>query len=360
MNPHETSDFTRGIGALRRWWWIPMLALVAGVLLGLTTRGDEESATFEAVVPTPTVDLSIGTLVGPPPPVDAIVAELQSPETVEGLGDEIDGVSVAATVAPDKSSVSVRGTGPDADSAQRGTEAYATALAGLYHDYVAAEAARVQESLDAGILTLIGSTARNNPNGPENAAKLAELQVQRQALKVLMEDEVEPPTARQISSSGSSSTTIVMLALAFGLLAAGLVALSGLSTRRLRYRDDIERVTGPHTLLSELTGNARGGSTARVLERLAGSGRVTLVPVGARSLDDVRQGLVGDSSADIVLARPLGDEEHVASVGGPAVLVVRLGKDTSSDLDLAHREFSSAGGTFAGVVAIDPGAGRKK
>lgn len=360
MNPHETSDFTRGIDALRRWWWIPVIAAVAGVLLGLTTRADEQSATFEAVVRTPTVDLSVGALVGPTPPVDALVADLQSPEGVASLGSDADGVSTAVTVALDKSSVSVRGTAADADSARRGTEVYATELASRYQDFVSAEATRVQEALESGILSLVGSSGGVDANASKNAATLAELQVQRQVIASLADTDVEPPTVRQISATSSGVAAVVLLGLAFGLLAAGIVALSGLSTRRLRYRDDIERVTGPHTLLSEVTGTDRGVGTGRVLDRLAASGPITLIPVGGGSIDGVRDQMTSGSGTDVAPAESVAGAERAVPSSGSTVLVVQLGKDTASDLDLAYRESSAAGGTFAGVVAVARKARRRK
>ena len=355
MNPLETTDITRGVDALRRRWWIPVAAAVVGALLAYGAAGDESSATFEAVVATPVLLLNTTVTANPVPPVDALAADLQSEETIDSLGSSVDDVALVATVALDKTSVSVRGTAPELAQARAGTEAYANELAEQYQAFVKTQAGRVEASLTAGIEALSGTTGPDNSNGPENASTLAELQVQREVVASIANASPETPDVRQLSSGGNKTATALLLALALGLLSAGIVALSGLSGRRLRYRDDVERVTGRGTLISEVSRAQGNWGLGHVIDRLASGGPVTFVPVGDRPIEELRESLAGEASTDVVLAEPFSQATQSPPAAGPVVLVVRLGRDKRSELDLAHRTFSMAGGSFAGVIAIAPG-----
>lgn len=352
MTSQETSDITRGVDALRRAWWVPVLAAVVGAALALSTGARDESATFESVVSTPALDPEVLPGVTTTPPVDVLALRLQSPDTAADLGESGTGVAVSATVAVDKASVSVRGTAASVATARRGTEAYAARFAESYQDFVATQAEGVLDSLDAGIAALEPAEGAPTPGGPANASTLAKLKVQRELVANLAAAQPETPDVREISSGSSPAPGALLLALAFGLLAVGVVALAGLSRRRLRYRDDVERVTGEGTLFSEVSLSGRASGAGQVLSRLGGAGPVTLVPVGQLPLDDVRTDLVGGSPVEVVLAEPLARTQRQVTTDGPTVLVVRLGVDKTSELDLAYREFSSAAGTFAGVVAV--------
>jgi hypothetical protein len=359
MTSQETSDITRGLHALRRLWWVPLLAVVAGAALAVGTSTGDDSATFEGVVATPALDTQVLEGAVSAPQLEILIARLHSPETTEELGASVTGVASATTIAPDRTSVSVRGTATDVEAARDGTAAYAGRLAALYQDFVSAEADRVLRSLDGAIDEL--ESASRDRGDRSVASTLAKLKVQRGIVADLANAEPQTPDVHQISSAGRPTAAVLLLALAFGVLAAGVVALGGLSRRRVRYRDDVEAVTGMGTLLSEVSLGRRANGAGQVLTRLAQAGTVTLVPVGQRPLDDVREALIGDAAGDVVVAEPgatVGGEAGAG--GGPTVLVVRLGTDTASDLDLAHRESSAAGGSFAGVIAVTDGGQRAR
>lgn len=347
MKPHETSDITRGLEALRRLWWAPIGALVLGAVLAVATADRDNATTFESVVATPPLAISSSFAVDPTLPLDALAADLQSADVAQELGENVEGVQLAATVAADRTSVSVTGTAGDAESARRGTEAYAERLAESYREVVAARLDRVVASFDEGIATL-NSNAESR--SPRDAGTLAELTVQRELVVSLMADAPEVPEGTQVASGSAVLPTVLLTALAFGLLATGIVALSGLSTRRLRFRDDVEQVTGSGTLIAELDGRSGARGAAEVIDRLAASAPVALVPVGDRPIDDVRATLKDEGGsqalAPVTATSSPGAADHV-------VLVVRLGRDKRSELDLAHRASSLAGGRFAGVIAVN-------
>ncbi|PUA83020.1 hypothetical protein C7S10_04900 [Nocardioides currus] len=284
--------------------------------------------------------------------MESMVSQLQSEATAKSLGDAVEGAALVATMAVDKTSVSVRATAPTIDAARESTQAFAAELSELYQSFVAELADRRLASVDAGIAALDGSTGAGQPNGPENASTLAELRVERESLTEIAGKTAPTPEVRQLSSSSNRGATAALLALAFGLLAAGVVAMSGLSTRRLRYRDDIDGVTGAGTLISEISRAHGNWGVGQVIDRLSARGPVTLIPVGARPADDLRESIVGEATSEVELGEPFARSAGSAALRGPVVLVVRLGQDKRSDLDLAHRAFSVADGPFAGVIAV--------
>ena len=52
------TDLTRAIAAIRRRWMVVVAAVVGGLLVGLLLGSRSGAATYEAVIPTPTIDSS--------------------------------------------------------------------------------------------------------------------------------------------------------------------------------------------------------------------------------------------------------------------------------------------------------------
>ena len=104
----------------------------------------------------------------------------------------------------------------------------------------------------------------------------------------------------------------------------------------------------------------RGGTGGRhLIDRLADdSGRpVTLVPVGTKGVDDVRESLVeGVRDPSRVKVDRRSRRRLPMDRAAPVLLVVRLGEDTRRQLDSSHRALKAANDHFVGVVAVSVAA----
>lgn len=88
MRDIRPTDLTRAWDGLRRRWWIVLLATLAGVLLGVVSAPKSQGTTFEAVVPTPSIDSTdlIDQVMPVRPNLDELLADLQSEATKSASG----------------------------------------------------------------------------------------------------------------------------------------------------------------------------------------------------------------------------------------------------------------------------------
>ncbi|MGO4257753.1 hypothetical protein [Marmoricola sp. RAF53] len=357
MSTPLTSDATRAFDAVRRSWWIPVLAALLGAVIGFATSSSDGTSTYQAKITTPSVTASGDVNPDNPQeslvPADQLAVALKSQEVRERLGAVVDGATLVATVTEKPSAVDLRVTAPTAARAKAATAAYAQALVDEYDAYIAQQAQERLNSVTKGI-EAIGQ----NP-GDQSVATLAGLKTEQAYLQELVNRKSTAPPATELTSGSSSGlSTSILLMIAFGGLAAAVVGFLGLGSRTLRYTDDVTGVTGADSLVASVSGSGNW-AVGNLVTRLAGeTGEVvTLVPVGKKGIDDLRDTLlVGVHDASRVRISPPVGETGAESPAGPVLLIARLGTDNRSQLDSTYRAFSAANPHFVGVVTVDPGA----
>ncbi|MFC6342783.1 hypothetical protein ACFP8W_12415, partial [Nocardioides hankookensis] len=323
MTTPITSDLARAFAAVRRRWWVVVAAAVLGAVIGLAGARGGEAATYDVSVATPTVVTSNGAVFSAPGA--QLASDLKSSETTERLGDVVDDTTIVTTVLPDPgAAVDIRVTAPTPERAQTAAAAYAQAMTDAYDESIAEQAQQRLTSVQQGI-DLIGDNT-----GDRAIATLAELKVEQAYLQALADHRSTVPDPVSLTSSGTSTSTVILLAIAFAGLAAAVVGFLGIGSRTLRFSDDVTAVSGDDGLVAAVPSSgswALGG----LIDRLATeSGRtVTLVPVGTAAIDDLRDGLlVGVEDPSHVRFSPPVGAPGVESPDGPVLLVARLGTDT--------------------------------
>lgn len=353
MRDIRPTDLTRAWDGLRRRWWIVLLATLAGVLLGVVSAPKSQGTTFEAVVPTPSIDSTdlIDQVMPVRPNLDELLADLQSEATKKRLGSTLDGSAVTGVVATDKSSVTLRISGPNPDTAQAAAKAYADELAKTYYEGIKTSADQTVAALDAALALLKSQPAPSAGMIVDPSDRLSHWTLQRAVIVNGMAGLNTKPTIRQISAAGSSLSTSLLLAMVAAALAVVAIGFAATRDRKLRYAADIEEVLGAGTLLSVVSSAEPTWALRAMLTHLAESGPVTLVPVSAGSEGAAKnlQEAAPQGHTPVVLP-PVTSSQSVSLPSGKAVVVALLGEDTRSDLADTHRWLTAAGADIAGVV----------
>ncbi len=344
-----TTDMNRALDANLRRWWVPVVAALVGAVLGIITSIGGGTATYQAVVSTQNLrwnDALGAVSTNATVPVDQLVRGILAPETAVRLGDAVKGSAITATPATDGSSITLRVTAPDAARAKAAADAFAKDLADTYDVAARTPLKKAVEALDANIAegraTIAANPSANNSN---LAGEIAVESLRRAQIAKLVDEPASPPIVTQLSAGNPSASTAILLAIAFGALAVVALGVLSLFDNRLRYRDDVERITGQGSVMAPASVPT---AVAAVVARLAEHGPVTVVPVGQPAGDDVRKAL---ESVGASVATPLRTGLP-ASVPGPVLLLAQLGTDTRSDLEVAYRAFTAVDGPYAGVLTV--------
>lgn len=344
MTGTATSDLTRALDAVKRRWWIPAVAALLGLVLGYASTMGGGVSTYQAVVSTPAVrsfDLIGAVSTNASIPVDQLMRTATSPETATRLGDAVKGAAVTATAATDNTSITLRVTAPNAAKARAAAEAFGADLAAQYHSVTDAQLKVAIDALKANIQTLAANPQANNGN---LQGELAAERLRLQQMEALAAKPAPTATITELSSGNPSTSAAILLGIAFGALAAALLGVRGLFDSRLRYTDDVERVTGPQTVVASAGSN--GWGLGSVVARLSAEGPVTVVPLSGVS-DEVKKAV---EAAGAKLGPAFTESTGAPQFAGPVLLLASLAKDKRAALDSAYRALSAADGPFAGVV----------
>ncbi|GAA4706364.1 hypothetical protein [Nocardioides conyzicola] len=347
MTTPLTNDVARAFAAIRRRWWIVAAAAVLGAAIGFAGASSDDTATYDSNVAMPPATSTDATWTAP---TTRIAADLHSSQTQAKLGAVVDGTTLVTTGTPEPAaSVDIRVTAPTAERAAAATAAYAQEAASQYDAYIRELAEGRIRSIEQGI------EAIGQGSGDRSVATRADLAVQKSTVQQLIDRKTPVTTPDALTSGGSTLQTVVLLTIAFAGLAAALVGFLGLGSRTLRFTDDVTDVTGDGSLVASVTGDGSWAMGSLVDRLAADSGQsVTLVPVGTKDIDDLRDTLmVGVTDPSQVRVSPPVGAGGAGNPEGPVLLVARLGADTRRQLDASHRTFSAANSQFVGVVAVD-------
>jgi hypothetical protein len=356
MSTSSPSDTMRAFHALRRRWWAVPFAILLGLLLGLVTTPRSNAATWEAVVPTPTIDTTdlLDQVLGVRPNLDDLATRLHSDSTKAALGSVVEGAVLTATPATEKTSISLRVTAPTSEAAKAAVMAYASRLAGDYLKELKVAVDQSVAALDAGIASLNSSARVPGSVVLDNSPRLGEFTVRRVFILTAFDQIKIEPQVRLLSSASSPLGTSALLAVVFGALAAVLIALGGLRDRRLRYAADIEAITGPGSLLRRVDSGSGSWVDAAMLEHLSDAGPLGLVPLRPGGADVLTARLDAMTKSHQVVALPPTDTAgDVAVPSGRLVIVATLGVDTADRLEATYQALRASGRDVAGVVAVD-------
>ncbi|HMT32109.1 MAG: hypothetical protein IPM08_06235 [Actinomycetales bacterium] len=350
------TDLTRAIAAIRRRWMVVVAAVVGGLLVGLLLGSRSGAATYEAVIPTPTIDSSdlIDQVVVVRPSLDDLLAFVQGPDARASLGDQVVGSSVTGVVATDKSTITLRISAPDAGRANTAAQAYANLTAKAYSTQLLAQVAQSIKAIDDGIAILANRPAPAAGLAFDGSYKYAELVVQRRFIQEASAALTVVPQVRPISSNSSPFSTGILLAVAFGAVALAAIGLTATRDRVLRYAADVEAVPGSGPVVAVLDGRQLGWAAKVMLaEHRKGGASVAFVPSSSQPSEALR-GIIDSWQGDtpVVMLSDVSSADAGVELPSAVLVVAQLGKDTADDLAGTARALAGAGIKNLGTVVL--------
>jgi hypothetical protein len=375
--------------ALRRWWWVPVVAGLVGLALGVTVGGDGggDSTATASVSLTDDADYQvIPTWAEVPelhPLTEQALAEiLTSSPAAEAVGKSA-GASITVTERDTIEGLDIRVSAASVDEATSTLDdyvAYLTEIRQREADAAAAAALAVFEearvSIDTRLAEIANEVDAADPGSGRSQRLIAEVdalmeeQVRMDNATTGLAGEMDPGVTvidQDTSSPVSSRSIALLLGIAFAGLAAAVVVLTA-DDRTLRTRRDVIRTIGAGTevYLSDRTSTAGLLELARAIERLAPPA-VQLVPVvgSAGELADEVNHTVGEvvtaGRADGVRAvavEPLTSSTAALTcpAGTASLVVVTAGSTRREDLALTVSRLRQSGANVAGVVLVVKGA----
>jgi hypothetical protein len=372
MQDRSPMSLDRARVMLRRWWLVPVVLGLLGVLLGSTgalrddvvvanakivVRGDE-SVRFLSIADPQEVGLS----------ASALAALAVSPQTAESVGGAGRGSHITASADVPNKTLNL--------SVTASTSRKALDAANAYVDYL--RAARVADAKATSAQVLANVTATRSvlnaylagqetpatlPDGSavvivsksdaaEQLVDLGQLEGVAQSLATFDGGLV---STVKVESKTSSWALAALLAVAFlGLGVAVVLVVAPLDTR-LRTRRDIEHVAGPNSLIAVTSSGQDLWPLAAAIGRMQ-QNEVLLIPTGSKDADDIANGvqqLLDENGVDkrirsITASGP--DLSAAARAENGIVVIVREGIDRQDDLASVCHTLATLGRTDAAVA----------
>jgi hypothetical protein len=381
MSSKPPLNFSSGLSLLRRLWFVPIVAAIAGVGLGAGIGGGNGTTVAETRVSLLTdpafellrqPDTMPKTDIGRP--ISVLAAAIDGDEAKSALGDSVRDTKLDISVTD--TTLIMRVSGASKSRVQRATSAYVDLLRKYRLDDFAQASSAVQVAIQTGRKVLQDYLADPNGKGTvqaggtlvtneaDAATKLAEYAVLGATAKRL--SQVTEPISFSTSIVSATSFVVSSLLLGFVFLALGvvIVLVVGPLLGGVRTLQDVTAAIGGQRVLA-----VAGRGSAELLplalairHASAESDKVALLPMRDSSVaaqaSEIEMHLrsFGDERTVLGVAPLPGGLDQLVREGAGAIVMVRSGKARASAISHAVLVLQNAGVPIIGVALVEVSA----